>query len=202
MKRQLKSISFGLAAALGLALPGTILSGSRVEAQTQTTQQSRTNNRSRTTTRPRTTQPRTTTQPRNTTSTGTDPGTSTNTQSATDAQLRTDAQSRNEAKYRVTVRGLLTDMAEMDPQEVKLDLEDYRVVQANQALDATQLGSLTRLVEDNSTARRNQNLVTNMLRQSQRLSPAQMVVGADLRRRLLFVADNRVASPQLPPTYP
>lgn len=196
MKRELNWMSVGLAAMLGMALPGTLLSAMRAEAQTRTTQPYRGTTRPRTTTtRPRTTTPpRTTPQPSGT-AVGTDPGTSTNTQSATDAQLRTDARARAAANYRVTVRGMLTDMAEMDPQEVQLDLEQYRVVQANEVMDAAQLGRLTRLVDDNSTARRNRNLLTTMLRESQRLTMGQTVVGADLSRHLLFVADNRLVAP-------
>lgn len=196
MKRELKLMNWGMLAALGLAVPGTVLSASRVEAQTRTTQRPRTTAGSRATpTPPRTTMPpRATAQPSGT-AIGTDPGNSTNTQSATDAQLRTDARTRAAANYRVTVRGMLTDMAEMDPQEVRLDLDQYRVVQANEVLDASQLGSLTRLVDDNSTARRNRNLVTTLLRGSQRLSAAQTVIGADLQRRLLFVADSRIVAP-------
>jgi hypothetical protein len=196
MKRELNWMSVGLAAVLGLALPGTLLSAMRAEAQTRTTQRSRATTRARTATnRPRTTTPaRTKPQPSGT-AVGTDPGTSTNTQSATDAQLRTSARARAAANYRVTVRSLLTDMAEMDPQEVRLDLELYRVVQANEVMDATQLGRLTQLVDDNSTARRNRNLITNMLREAQRLTRAQTVVGADLGRRLLFAADNRLVAP-------
>jgi hypothetical protein len=116
-----------------------------------------------------------------------------------DAQPRTTARPRTAAQSRplprATVRSLVNGMAEMDPQAVKLDLDRYRVVQADQMMDTAQVGRLVELVDDNSTARRNQNLVTTLLRQSQRLSRAQTVVGADLSRRQLFVVDNRVIAP-------
>jgi len=116
-----------------------------------------------------------------------------------EAQSRTTARSRSTARPRtlprVTVRSMVTDMAEMDPQVVKLDLDRYRVVQADQVMDTAQMGRLVELVDDNSTARRNQNLVTTVLRQSQRLSTGQTVIGADLRRRQLFVVDNRFIFP-------
>jgi len=116
-----------------------------------------------------------------------------------EAQPRPTARPRSAARARPlpqqTVRSLVTDMAEMDPQEVKLDLDRYRVVQAAELMDTTQLGRLVDLVDDNSTARRNQNLVTTLLRQSKRLSSGQTVVGADLRRRQLFVVDNRLIAP-------
>lgn len=115
------------------------------------------------------------------------------------AQPRTTGRPRTAARTqqlpRQTVRTLAADMAEMDPQAVKLDLGRYRVVQAAELMDTAQVGRLVDLVDDNSTARRNQNLVTTLLRQSQRLSSGQTVVGADLRRRQLFVVDNRLIAP-------
>jgi hypothetical protein len=110
-----------------------------------------------------------------------------------EAQPRTSARSR--ALPQLTVRTMANAMAEMDPQAVKLSLDRYQVVQANELMEMPQLRRLVELVDDNSTARRNQNLMTAVLRQSQRLSTGQTVVGADLRRRQLFVADNRIISP-------
>jgi hypothetical protein len=92
---------------------------------------------------------------------------------------------------RADVRSLLNGMAEMDFQAVKLDLDRYQVVQLDRVMDTGRIGRLTELVDDNSTARRNRNLVTNLLRQERRVSSAQTVVGADLTRRRFYVVDNR-----------
>lgn len=147
MKPQWKSMSWGLMATLGVALPGMLGGVTRAEAQTRKTPRTRSAVRAR-------------------------------------APLP-----------RLTIRSMTNDLAELDPQAVKLNLNRYRVVQVSELMEAPQIGRLVELTDDNSTARRNQNLMTNVLRQSQRLSSGQTVVGADRRRRQLFVVDNRAISP-------
>jgi hypothetical protein len=84
-------------------------------------------------------------------------------------------------------RGLTT----ADFQAIRYGLPEYRTVDAGRVLTRRQLQMLERLIDQDSLARRNRDLITNLLRDSKLITSTQRVVGVTEDPKALFVVSGR-----------
>jgi hypothetical protein len=82
---------------------------------------------------------------------------------------------------------LLRGLGEIDFEATRSKLNHYRVVQAEQVLTTEGVQTLARMVDDDSVARRNRDLLTDVLRKSDTIGDDEQVAGIGLANRLIFV---------------
>ncbi|MGV3719733.1 MAG: hypothetical protein ACO1SX_02395 [Actinomycetota bacterium] len=95
----------------------------------------------------------------------------------------------------ITPAQLLRGLVEVDFEIARANLNRYRTVQVEQALSRDDVASLTRLVEGDSLARRNRDLLTGVLRNAEAIGDAERVVGLAATQRLIFVMNTAPPAP-------
>jgi hypothetical protein len=87
---------------------------------------------------------------------------------------------------RLTPNQLLRGLADLDYDAFRADVRSYRILSAREVLSEEDLRLLGTLIDDNSLARRNRNLVTTLLRNSNRTTANTVVLGVDERQRVIY----------------
>jgi len=90
----------------------------------------------------------------------------------------------------VTPATLLRGLDEIDPEFARANLNRYRIVQAEQVFSREDVQSLRQLVEADSLARRNRDLLTDVLRKSEAIGVDEQVAGLAMVSRLIFVVSD------------
>lgn len=85
------------------------------------------------------------------------------------------------------VTAFYTGLVEVDYQRVRHNVPEYRTVQAERYLKKREIQLLQQLVEEDSLARRNRNLITDLMRNAELITNVERVIGALPDQKVLLV---------------
>lgn len=101
--------------------------------------------------------------------------------------LRTSGRTTVALPPRIDLNALVSDLAAVDYTAVKANLSRYRIIDLGNRLDRDSLATLRTMLRENSGARRNRNLLTDLLRDGNRITNVQTVVGASRAEQIIYI---------------
>jgi hypothetical protein len=88
---------------------------------------------------------------------------------------------------RVTPAQLVSNLAAVDYERLRASAPAYRVIDVAEVFTPEQVSRLRTLINENATARRQRNLLTDFLRDTERITNQQTVVGISEADRVIWV---------------
>lgn len=101
--------------------------------------------------------------------------------------LRTSGRAAVALPQPLDLNALVRELAAVDYTAVKANLSRYRIVDLENRLDRDSVATLRTMLQENSGARRNRNLLTDLLRDGNLITNVQTVVGASREEQIIYI---------------